>query len=316
MNLVGAVDIGGTKIAVGLVNSNGNIIEQEVCPTDREKDYHAGLESIHRLLEHCLRRKPEANLLGIGIGCTGPVDPQTGVLGPNSFLPLWEGASLLDLLQERIGLSIAIENDADAAALGEYAWGAGQGAPRFIYVTVSTGIGCGILLDGRLYRGAGGAHPELGHILIDPSQGSLCYCGGHGCWENLASGPALAAWYSAQRRERGLNENGLVNPDAREVCALAELGDPLAREAVMREGYYLGIGLANLVTTFVPDVIVLGGGVIESWSMFAETARSVIRQSCGLVPYERTALRPASLGTRTGLAGAARVWFHHFEQEK
>ena len=312
MKLVGAVDIGGTKIAVGLVNAAGKIIEQEVCSTDREKDYRHGVESILNLLERCLQRRPEARLLGIGVGCTGPMDPQTGVLGPNSFLPLWEGVSMVDLLQERLNLPVAIENDADAAALGEAAWGAGQGAARCIYVTVSTGIGCGILLDGRLYRGAGGAHPELGHILIDPSQGSQCYCGGNGCWESLASGPALAAWYSAQRRERGLEVEGFA--DARAVCALAAQGEPLAREAVLREGYYLGVGLTNLITTFVPDVIVLGGGVMESWPMFAEPARAVIRQSCNLVPHERSVLRQASLGARTGLAGAARVWFHRFEE--
>ena len=313
-DLVGAVDVGGTKIAVGLVSRDGVILEEKIAPTDRDKGFDVGLETIRGLLEDCLLRyrqvHPAAHLLGVGVGCTGPVDPNTGVLGPNSFLPYWEGVNTIALMEQALGVPVAIENDADAAALGEVAWGAGQGAKRCVYATVSTGIGCGIVIDGHLYRGAGGAHPELGHVIIDASDGPACYCGGRGCWESLASGTALAAWYAQQRRERGLPA-GESPAEARTICQRASDGEPLAQEAAMREGYYLGIGIANLVTTFVPDVIVLGGGVMQSWSLFEAQVKAVIRQTCGLVPFERTDLRRASLGARTGLAGAARVWFHH-----
>jgi glucokinase len=207
-----------------------------------------------------------------------------------------------------LGVPVAIENDADAAALGEVAWGSGQGARRCIYVTVSTGIGCGIVLDGRLYRGAGGAHPELGHLVMDPEHGPACYCGARGCWESLASGPALSAWYASRRLELGIPLSEPV--DARQVCQNALQDDTAAQEAVLREGYYLGIGLANLVTAFVPDVIVLGGGVMESWPLFEGRVHTIIHQVCGLVPHQLTQLRPASLGARTGLSGAARVWLH------
>lgn len=314
MDLIGAVDIGGTKIAVGLVDPGGTILEQEVFPTDRQKDYRDGLKRIQAGMRRCLERRPGARLVGVGVGCTGPVDPRTGVLGPNSFLPLWEGVSMIAELESALGAPVAIENDADAAALGEYAWGAGQGARRCIYVTVSTGIGCGIILDGQLYRGAGGAHPELGHMIIDASVGPQCFCGGRGCWESLASGTALAGWYNDRRRElaagAGAGPDALAPVDAKEVCRLAEQGEPLAVEAVARVGQYLGVGLANLITCFVPDAIVLGGGVMASWPLFADAVRGAIRQICGLVPYERAELRLASLGPRTGLAGAARVWLH------
>lgn len=318
-DLVGAVDVGGTKIAVGLVDGNGAVLEQAVAPTNRAAGFDVGLQTIQALLERCLQRchqqHPQARLAGIGVGCTGPVDPITGVLGPNSFLPLWEGVHTIEVMQAALGVPVAIENDADAAALGEAAWGAGQGASRCIYVTVSTGIGCGIVIDGRLYRGAGESHPELGHVIIDASSGPLCYCGGRGCWESLASGTALAAWYHQQHLERGLPaEDQSQSPaDARAVCVRAAGGEPLAQEAVLREGYYLGIGLANLITAFIPDVILLGGGVMESWSLFEGQVQAVIRQTCGLVPYERTRLLRAALGARTGLVGAARVWFHHFQ---
>lgn len=307
-DLIAAVDVGGTKLAVGLVDHHGRILARASTPTDRTRGFDAGLATISELLDDCLRTVPGAHLLGMGVGCTGPVDPRTGVLGPNSFLPLWEGVNTLERLHQAFGLPVAIENDADAAALGEAAWGAGQGAACCLYVTVSTGIGCGIVLDGQLYRGAGGAHPELGHAIIDPARGPACFCGGRGCWESLASGTALAAWYAAQRMERGLPAD---EADAREICQRAAAGESLAGAAVEHEAGYLGIGLANLVTTFVPDVIVLGGGVMESWSMFDARVRQVIRETCGLVPHERTRLKRASLGAGTGLAGAARVWFHH-----
>jgi glucokinase len=304
--VIGAVDIGGTKIAVGLVNAQGRILAQAVSPTAPEKGVEDGLERINTMLGACQAQLQGSRLAGIGVGCTGPVDPDTGVLGPNSFLPLWEGVKLVDRLQSMTGVPVAIENDADAAALGEVSWGAGRGATPCIYVTVSTGIGCGIVVDGKLYRGVAGAHPELGHHVIDWTSGQDCYCGGKGCWESLASGPAVAAWYQSQSPEA-------VGVDAREICRRAEAGEPLAREAARREGLYLGIGLANLINAFVPEVIVLGGGVMQSWPLFADQAQEAIRQGCRLVAYEKTELRLASLGARTGLAGAARVWYHRFQ---
>lgn len=309
MELVGAIDIGGTKIAVGLVGPDGRIYNREVSPTLPEKGVEDGLDRICRMLATCQENLPGSRLIGIGVGCTGPVDPVTGVLGPNSFLPLWEGVGLVDLLQDRLRVPVAIENDADAAALGELAWGAGQGATHCVYVTVSTGIGCGIVVDGNLYRGAGGAHPELGHHVIDWGNGPTCYCGAQGCWESLASGTALAAWYNQQSGKS-------VTLDAQEICVQADRGEILARQVVERGADYLGIGLSNLINTFVPQVIVLGGGVMESWGLFAARAKAMIRRNCGLVPYERTELRLAFLGARTGLAGAAQVWYHRYKSSQ
>lgn len=301
MNLIGAVDIGGTKIAVGLLDAAGQVLEAASCPTEPEKGFDDGLERIGGLLRTCLSSRPQDTLQGIGVGCTGPVDPHTGVLGPNSFLPLWEGVGMIDAMQKAFNVPVAIENDADAAALGEYTWGAGQGAQRFLYLTVSTGIGGGLIIDGEVYRGAGGAHPELGHLMIEAGVGEVCYCGGRGCWESLASGPALAAWYNSQTG---------TSLDARAVCQRALQGEDLARQTVEREGRYLGLGLANMINAFVPDVIVLGGGVMASWALFEQQVHATIRQNCQLVPYERTELRLASLGAQTGLAGAACVFYH------
>ena len=290
--MIGAVDIGGTKIAVGMLDRDGKILARSQSPSGAQLGLQEGLELIFSLLRATAGQAGGA-LEGIGVGCTGPVDPLTGRLGRIEFLPGWEGHDLVAGLKKAFGVTAFLENDADAAALGELAWGAGRGAKRFIYLTVSTGIGAGMVFDSRLYRGADGAHPEAGHHVIDPS-GPQCFCGARGCWESLAGGPALAA--------RG------GRPSAREVCQAAEQGDPTARAAVEREASYLGLGLANLVTLFVPDVIALGGGVMRSRHLFMEKIGQTIRENCGLVPFEKTRLVPARLGADAVLAGAAQVW--------
>lgn len=294
------MDIGGTKIAVGMVDESGQLFARFENPTDPNRGPGYGLALVCEMLWKA-SSQAGGKMNGIGIGCTGPVDPFTGTLGPNEFLPGWEGLNLVDELQREFSVKVALENDADAAALGEYAWGAGKGVDHLIYVTVSTGIGCGIVLDGKLYRGADGSHPEIGHHVIDPS-GPLCFCGASGCWESLACGPALA-------REGKMNS-------AQEVCAAAERGESTALKAVEREGYYLGLGLANLVTLFIPNVITLGGGVMRSHHLFWDAIQATIRKTCGLVPYKKTTLVPVTPGMDINLLGAACVWLHRYGESK
>lgn len=294
--MIGAVDIGGTKFAVGMVSESGQVLARAETPSYPERGLQDGLARIVRML-HETAEQAGAPLQGIGIGCTGPVDPHTGQLGLIEFLPGWEWFNLVDALHNQFKVPAVIENDADAAALGEAAWGAGRGAERMIYVTVSTGIGGGMVFDGRLYRGAGGSHPEIGHHVID-SGGPKCFCGAHGCWESLASGTAMAKL------------NGRAS--ALEICQAAGRGEPEALAAVEKEGRYLGIGLANLITLFVPDVIALGGGVMQSRMLFWEKITTTIQTSCGLVPFERTRLVPALLGKDVALAGAARVFLQRY----
>ena len=292
--MIGAVDIGGTKIAIGMLDRDGQILARAECPAYPERGLQSGLERIFTMLRETARQAG-GQLEGIGVGCTGPVDPLTGTLERIEFLPDWEGCPITAELQNAFGVPAFLENDADAAALGEWAWGAGKDAKRFVYVTVSTGIGVGLVFDGCLYRGVDGAHPEIGHHVIDPS-GPLCFCGAHGCWEILASGPALA-------RRGGLSS-------ALAVCQAAERGEPAARLAVEQEARYLGLGFANLVTLYTPDVIAVGGGVMNSRWLFWDKIHQTIRENCGLVPFEKTRLVPASLGADAGLAGAAQVWIN------
>ncbi len=297
--LIGAVDIGGTKIAVGVVDAYGHVLARSECPTDAERGLAEGLRRITGMLQDAAAQAG-GTLRGIGIGCTGPVSPLTGAIGNVEFLPGWEGANLVGALSRAMGVPVAIENDADAAALGEWAWGAGRGTRTFLLVTVGTGIGVGVILDGKLYRGVGGAHPEIGHHVVDPD-GPACFCGAHGCWESLASGTAMERWAQADLPE----DRHLT---ARELCSLAEQGDPHAQAAVQRTARYLGLGLANMVTLFTPEKIAISGGMLPSLPLFLPTIRETVRTNCGLVPHTQVQIVPATLGTEAGLAGAAQVW--------
>lgn len=287
--VLGVVDIGGTKIATALVDDSGRLVQRREESTQPERGFASAVARMRTMLG-------DATLSGIAIGSTGPIDRHTGVYGKVDVLPGWEGADL----GRAFGVPFVIENDADAAALGEATMGAGRGVARFIYITVSTGIGGGIVLDGAIYRGANGLHPEVGHHMIEAS-GPPCSCGARGCWEALASGPALASFADAPAELR---------PDltAETVCRHALAGASWARAAVDRAAFYIGVGLANVIALYAPGVIALGGGVMKSHALFADRMTETIARCATLVPANATAIVPAALGADAVLHGAARAF--------
>ena len=305
--MIGAVDIGGTKIAVGIVDDVGRLLARNQCPTDVPRGFEDAMRRVTKLLREC-ETHAGVKVQGIGIGSAGPVDSTTGRLGNVNNLPGWEGGNPVEVLSREFGVLAALENDADAAALGELRWGAGKSKARLLYVTVGTGIGVSLILHGEVYRGVCGCHPEMGHQIIDPA-GPRCSCGARGCWETFAAGPAMSAWWK-QTSSAGDDDENLT---AHEICARAERHDERAQCAVERESYYLGLGLANLVTMFAPDAIVLGGSVMKSAHLLLDGAREVIRQNCRLVPFDCVAISLASLGADAGLIGAAQVWNQRHE---
>lgn len=298
MRQIGAVDIGGTKIAAGIVLEDGTLLDRIECPTEAELGFMNSIGRIESTLRELIDRCGAID--GIGIACPGPLDPLAGVIGNVGTLPGWMNGHLAEEVAMRFGLSVAVENDADAAALAEYAWGTERSDGTLIYVTVSTGIGGGIVLSGQLYRGVNGAHPELGHQLIDPS-GPVCYCGLSGCWESLASGTAMSTHF-----HEGAPDCGLLT--AAEICKRARQGDLVAVQAVRRTAHYLALGLANLVTLFAPQSIRLGGGVMRSGDLFLEDVRTQVLRMCTQVPSELTSINSSGLGSDTGLLGAAQSW--------
>ena len=302
--MIGAVDIGGTKIAVGMVDDSGRVLSRMQAPSDPQS-YANGLEAIANMLRETARNAG-VEITGIGIGSTGPVDPIRGEFGDVDFLPGWRGKNLVEDLSQTFKVRAALENDGDAAALAEAGWGAGRNRTRLIYVTVGTGIGGGMVFDGKLYRGVDGAHPEVGHHVVDPA-GPECSCGFRGCWESLAAGPAMVTWLEKNAPADYPHRTGIT---AKRICELAQQGDAVALKAVEHEGFYLGLGLANLINLFTPDAIVLSGSVMKSSRLFMERIRQVIRSGCRFVPAEKTELTLASLGDDTNLIGAARVWHY------
>jgi len=305
---IGAVDIGGTKIAAGIVDANGCLLAYRETPTTAQEGFGAAMDRIHAMLNDAVG-SAKVELCGIGIGCTGPVDPRTGAIGEVEFLPGWKDCNPVQHLAALFHLRVAMENDADAAALAEAEWGAGRNKQSLICVMVGTGIGAGVVLDGSLYRGAAGSHPEIGHHVIDCS-GPKCFCGAKGCWEVLARGPAMVE-RMRNRIPRGDPKQGTLT--AKAICDLARTGDAVAMGEVECEGTYLGIGVANLVTLFAPEVIVLGGNVMLSADLFMPTIKAIVRRNCGLVDSEATTITSTSLGSGGPVIGAAAVWRRSFQ---
>jgi glucokinase len=297
--MIAAIDIGGTKIALGLVSEDGRILARATTPTIPGAGFPAAIARMRAILEQ-LRGQVGGQPVGIGIGCTGPVDPVSGILGNVDTLPGWQGCGLTEALRSATGLNCRVENDADAHALAEYTYGFGRGADPFVMVTIGTGIGGGLIREGKIYRGLAGAHPEPGHQMIEAS-GPMCVCGAQGCWEALASGPAWEAWFHRNHPE-------CADWDGRRICAAAERGDARGIAAVRREGFYLGVGLANLINVLAPQAIALGGGLMERFQLFEPFIREEIRKSCAYLPHELVRLGRTSLGTDSGLIGAAQVW--------
>ncbi len=308
--MICAVDIGGTKIAVGMVDDTGHVLSRLQGPTAAELGYKAALNRVAAMLNDTARTAG-AQVTGIGIGSTGPVYPFSGEFGEVNFFPNWRGENPVRDLNHLFNVPVALENDGDAAALGEAAWGAGRNKKRLLYVTIGTGIGVGLVFDGSLYRGVDNSHPEIGHHLIDPS-GPACECGFRGCWESLAAGPAMVAWVMRNALPEYISEGNLT---AERICQMARQRDDLAERAVKNEARYLGLGLANLVTLFTPDAIVLGGSLMKSADLFMKGIHETIAQSCKLVPFEKAEVVLASLGDDSNLIGAARVWHHRFAGE-
>ena len=303
----GALDIGGTKIACGIVNAGGEILAETAFPTQPERGAAAQIQAAANQLQE-MQARLGVPLAGIGIGCTGPVEPLTGTVGPVPFLPGWEGFALTHCLGEQFGLPVFLENDADAALLAETRFGAGQDCETFLLVTLGTGIGGGLWLNRRLYRGAGGAHPEIGHMIIH-AHGLACGCGGQGCWETYCGGQGLADWVQAKwPRPAPLSAAQIFDQAAR--------GSRRYADSVRKFSADMGIGLANLITLYAPQRIALTGGLMKSRPVFWEALQLATRQGCHLVPAQTTQLVQGQLGTSAGLVGAASVFFTQQEASR
>lgn len=310
-SLILGVDLGGTKILTAVANSQGKMLARDHSVTPAAKGPEAVIQSIMESAGRALGQAGIAasELDAIGVGAPGISNPETGILFTSPNLPGWRDVPLRDIIEKGLGKKTFLINDANAAALGELYFGAGRGARNFIYVTISTGIGGGIIINGELYIGASGTAGELGHMTID-DKGPLCNCGNTGCWETLASGTALVR-EARLRIKEGTRTSILdyAGGDMEKVTAqvihtAAEQGDSLAKELIARTGYYVGVGLANLINIFNPERIVIGGGLSNIGNMLLAPAFKVAGERAYREAYQAVRFAPAELGQDSGVLGA------------
>jgi glucokinase len=299
------VDLGGTRVRAGLLTMEGELLRHEqasIAATSPER----GLTIIEDLIGHLIAGEP-LPILGIGVGGTGPIDVERGIINNPYTLQGWSGVPIVDRLQEKFHVPVRLDNDANSAALGEYWQGAGRGVKRLYAVTVGTGVGTSFLLDGTPYRGKDGAHPEGGHQLINPD-GPECYCGQRGCWESLIAGPAIA-WRARLAAEadgwRPTAKDDGSRFESRSLAQAAREGDRFAVGIMRDVALDLARGIVNIILLFVPDVLVLGGGVMESSDVILPTLLAAIKTGHPMVPFESVRILRAQLGERAGLFGSA-----------
>lgn len=306
---LGAVDLGGSKILSVIAEGDGRRLGEDRRSTSAEEGPELVLERVVDSLEEALAKAGllQGDLAAVGICSPGPCDIDAGVICSAPNLPGWRDVPICRYLEDRLGVATRLENDANAAALGEHVYGAGRGCRHLVYITVSTGIGGGLIIDGRPYRGATGVAGELGHMTIDP-HGPVCGCGNQGCLEALASGTAIAA-----RGEELVAQGGsaLLAELARErgeltaetVAQAAGQGDMACRGIIRRAGYYLGIGFASYVNIFNPQIIIIGGGLVKVGDLLLAPARAEMEARAMPEALRAVQVKLAELGDYAGVMG-------------
>ncbi len=295
------IDVGGSKIALALVAGDGTILTERTIPTNAADPFD---QTLLRMLDILGKMTMETDTaidqcLGIGVGCTGPLDIHEGLVLNPFTLPGWDGVNLVRSLREATACPVWLENDADAALLGEAFAGAGRGCTDLVMLTLGTGVGGAALNSGRLYRGTHSEHPEIGHIPIDPT-GPECYCGTRGCLESLASGEGI-----------GLQGQTIGLKDSQEVFERAAAGDSGAQSILNHAASALSMAVWTILHTFLPERIILGGGMIEKHSAFFLASLPETIRKATMITQSQVDVIQAELGNKAGVIGAASLVFRN-----
>ncbi|WP_034268617.1 ROK family protein [Actinospica robiniae] len=303
--LVLAIDIGGTKLAVGVVDEEGRVLESRRAPNPNPPtgDGETLLRALLALMDEL--RTDRAALSGIGIGCGGPMRWPAGEVSPLN-IPSWRDFPLRARLAEEFKLPVRIHNDAICVAIAEHWRGAGVGADNVLGMVVSTGVGGGLILGGRLIDGASGNAGHIGHAIVHENE-PVCRCGAVGCLEAIASGPNLAAWAYQQGWRSGFPVDQRTG---RDLVDDARRGDPTAVAAMNRAGRALGIGIASATTLCDLDVVAIGGGLSQAGPLLFDPLEASLRERIGLEFARSVRVVPAGLGQESGLVGAAALIIH------
>lgn len=286
------IDIGGTRVRAGLVDGRGMLRARAETATDARGGPAAVVAQIAALGDEVLAGVARRDLLGAGVSAPGPLDTARGVALGVPTLSGWVDVPIAALLAEALGVPVRLENDGIAAAHGEWRFGVGRGLSNLVYITVSTGVGGGVVADGRLLRGRLGMAGHIGHMTV-VRDGAPCACGNRGCWEAYASGTAFAA---------------RAGREPRAVFAAAAAGDAAALAQVAEEADWLGLGIANLLHLYSPELVILGGGVATGFALLAPGIRARLARNA-MPAFREVGVTVAALGENAGLVGAAALLF-------
>lgn len=316
--LIVGIDIGGTKVAGGLVSRSGRLVKSLFVPTHAAEGFKSSFGQIVDLIEKLIDRAGgREKVAGIGICAPGPLNPETGLVINPPNLEGWKNVPLARKVEDHVGLPAKIENDANAAGLAEVLFGAAVGYRDIFYVTVSTGIGTGIIINRRIYHGKNGVAGEGGHVSIDYRSPYRCGCGTLGCIEALAAGPAMARRARVRLEQehttpsllRDLTHNHLSRITPQLIEQAARAGDQMAKSIIDETGFFLGVWLGGMITLLDPEAIVIGGGVARIGKpLFGKIRETIPQYSINRRFAVKTPLLPAKLEKNVGICGAASLF--------
>jgi len=303
------VDLGATHLALLVTDFAGHVINELEMPFDIKRNPEECLKNVEQCPRDILAQVHLGleDVSAIGVGVPGPVEAAAGKVVAPPIMPGWHNYPIRANLQERWGQPVSLNNDAELGALGEWAYGAGRGERYLAYIKVGTGIGAGMLLDGKIYRGVSGSAGEIGHITIR-DDGPLCSCGNHGCLEVMAGGSAIAAKASAAVQAGKRTQLAMLGAGgeitARDVARAARLGDLVAQQIIVEAGGYLGIAIASMINLFNPSMVVIGGGVAQIGDLLLDPVRQVVGERSLRSAANAVRISAAVLGRRSTSMGA------------
>ena len=305
------IDVGGTNVKLALVDDNGNVLHSDSVPTYAKMGYEYTVNNIIQAIKSLMEKSGcgAGDVEGIGFDFPGQIDYKNGIvrLAPN--IPGWVDVPIAKMIEDEFGIKTRIDNDVRCATLGEMKFGAGKGCENFVCITVGTGIGSGLVVNGQIVRGASNAAGELGHIKLQMNDGPICGCGDRGCLEAYASGPSIVAMAQEyikggkSTRYRELAQDGEITPYL--VAKAAQEGDPVAKRIFQIFGSYLGIGLTSVINLLNPETVIIGGGVADAGDILFDPIKKTIKDRAMAVAGSAVEIVPAQLGNSAGVIGAS-----------
>ncbi len=309
--IVLATDLGGTNLRMAAIAGNGEILSRVKYGTPHSENPHKIIEAIEKSAEECRSNLADCEVLAIAAAVPGTINFEKGLINKAPNLPELDGFEMVSELEKKLGIKAVLENDANAAAVGESWLGASKGFDNSIMVTLGTGVGGGIIIDGKILRGIDGTGGEIGHINVEP-KGFPCGCGSFGCVEQYASATAVVRIAKEIMTEKPFSEiEEFEDFTSEDIYEIANNGSDLAKEVFRQQGFYLGIMLAGLINTLNPEAIVIGGGASAGWDLFIEPMREQIKIRSYSEPATRAKLMQAKLGDNAGILGVARLGFEN-----